>query len=130
MSRKGKAREEEHENIERWLITYADMITLLMAFFIMMYAMSVVNKGKFAALAVSVRTGFGGPIAGALPEFLQIIEASASKPGMLPPDDYELLTAASKFIRRSLGPTAVADFPGRKSARKTQSLSEIGRAHV
>lgn len=124
MSRKGKAREEEHENIERWLITYADMITLLMAFFIMMYAMSVVNKGKFAALAVSVRTGFGGPIAGALPEFLQIIEASASKPGMLPPDDYELLTAASKFIRRSLGPTAVADFPGRKSARKTQSLSE------
>jgi chemotaxis protein MotB len=55
-----KRHEEEHENEERWLVTYADMITLLMAFFIMMYAMSTVNMGKFEALAVSVRTGFGG----------------------------------------------------------------------
>jgi chemotaxis protein MotB len=39
---------EEHENHERWLITYADMITLLMAFFVMMYGMSILDLKKFA----------------------------------------------------------------------------------
>lgn len=50
----------EHENSERWLLTYADMITLLTAFFIMLYAMSVMNQTKFQQLAISVRSGFGG----------------------------------------------------------------------
>ncbi len=49
----------EHENNERWLLTYADMITLLVAFFIMLYAMSVMNQAKFQQLAISVRSGFG-----------------------------------------------------------------------
>lgn len=52
--------EGEHENAERWLLTYADMITLLVAFFIMMYSMSVVNIKKFQAVAISIRSGFGG----------------------------------------------------------------------
>jgi chemotaxis protein MotB len=58
--RKKKGHGGEHENSERWLLTYADMITLLVAFFIMLYAMSVVNKVKFEALAISVRSGFDG----------------------------------------------------------------------
>lgn len=49
----------EHENAERWLLTYADMITLLVAFFIMLYAMSVMNQAKFQQLAISVKSGFG-----------------------------------------------------------------------
>jgi len=48
-----------HDNAERWLLTYADMITLLVAFFIMLYAMSVTNQAKFVKLALSVRSGFG-----------------------------------------------------------------------
>jgi chemotaxis protein MotB len=48
----------------RWLLTYADMITLLMAFFIMMYSMSVLNIQKFREVAFSIRSGFGGPIDG------------------------------------------------------------------
>jgi len=47
-----------HENVDRWLITYADMITLLVALFIMLYAMSAVNQEKFGALAQSVRREF------------------------------------------------------------------------
>ena len=42
--------EETHENHERWLISYADFITLLFAFFVVMYAVSVVNVGKYKVL--------------------------------------------------------------------------------
>src|SRR3954470_14276970 len=43
---------------ERWLITYADMITLLMALFIVLYAMSTVDSTKFKALASSLKGAF------------------------------------------------------------------------
>jgi chemotaxis protein MotB len=55
-----KKHSAEHDNTERWLLTYADMITLLVAFFIMLYAMSVMSKQKFEILALSVRSGFDG----------------------------------------------------------------------
>ncbi|UGA36868.1 hypothetical protein JOS77_22060 [Chromobacterium haemolyticum] len=40
MARRRKRQEEEHENHERWLVSYADFITLLFAFFVVMYARS------------------------------------------------------------------------------------------
>ena len=45
--RKRRGHEEEHENHERWLVTYADMLTVLMALFIVLFALSVVDKQKF-----------------------------------------------------------------------------------
>ncbi len=48
----------------RWLLTYADMITLLMAFFIMLYSMSILNLNKFRQVAISIRSGFGGLVEG------------------------------------------------------------------
>lgn len=56
-----KHEEEEHENHERWLVTYADMLTVLMALFIVMFAISSVNRQKFDALAAGLANGFGGP---------------------------------------------------------------------
>jgi chemotaxis protein MotB len=52
---------EEHEeaNHERWLLTYADMITLLMVLFIVLFAISVVDKKKFAELADGLSRNFG-----------------------------------------------------------------------
>jgi chemotaxis protein MotB len=63
MSRRAKyVEEEEHENHERWLVTYADMLTVLMALFIVMFAISVVDQTKAEKLAGSVREYFGtGP---------------------------------------------------------------------
>lgn len=48
-----KKHEEEHENLERWLLTYADLITLLLAFFIIMYSMSKIDAKKFGAMAAA-----------------------------------------------------------------------------
>lgn len=51
--------EEEHENHERWLVSYADFITLLFAFFVVMYAISSVNEGKYRILSDSLESAFG-----------------------------------------------------------------------
>jgi chemotaxis protein MotB len=51
--------EEEHENHERWLVSYADFITLLFAFFVVMYAISSLNEGKYRVLSNALGTAFG-----------------------------------------------------------------------
>ncbi|GGH76444.1 chemotaxis protein MotB [Pullulanibacillus pueri] len=58
--RKRRKRHEEHENNDRWLITYSDLITLLLVFFIVLYSMSEVQNDKFNALVQSLRTTFSG----------------------------------------------------------------------
>lgn len=55
-----KKHEEEHENHERWLVSYADFITLLFAFFVVMYAISSVNEGKYRILSNSLGIAFSG----------------------------------------------------------------------
>ena len=54
-----KRYEEDTENHERWLISYADFITLLFAFFVVMYAISVVNVGKYKVLSDALGDAFG-----------------------------------------------------------------------
>ncbi len=58
--------EEEHENHERWMVSYADMMTLLLVLFIVLFAMSQIDKAKFAQLASGLAQSFGAPIS-ALP---------------------------------------------------------------
>jgi chemotaxis protein MotB len=53
--------EEEHAD-ERWLLTYADMITLLMALFLVLFAMSSVNAEKFESLQRSLQAAFSGAV--------------------------------------------------------------------
>ena len=50
--------EDEHDNHERWLVSYADFITLLFAFFVVMYALSSVNEGKYRILSNSMISAF------------------------------------------------------------------------
>jgi chemotaxis protein MotB len=49
----------DHDNHERWLVSYADFITLLFAFFVVMYAVSAVNEGKYRVLASTLGNAFG-----------------------------------------------------------------------
>ena len=55
-----KPYQQDTENHERWLISYADFITLLFAFFVVMYAISVVNEGKYRVVSSSLGDAFGG----------------------------------------------------------------------
>ncbi|PZE19264.1 flagellar motor protein MotB [Paenibacillus xerothermodurans] len=57
MARRGRKR-EEHVNHERWLITYADLITLLLIFFVIMYAMSKIDSAKYELLSQSLNMEF------------------------------------------------------------------------
>jgi len=67
-----KKKPEEHENHERWLVSYADFITLLFAFFVVLYSVSRVDNKRMQQAANSIRwamhySGTGGT--GALPIF-------------------------------------------------------------
>ncbi len=53
-----RKKHEEHENLERWLVSYADFITLLFAFFVVMYSISQVNEGKYRVLSDSLVNAF------------------------------------------------------------------------
>ena len=65
MARKKKA--EEHENLERWLVSYADFITLLFAFFVTMYASSRVDEQKMGSAVESLQRALGSVIAVPVP---------------------------------------------------------------
>lgn len=56
-----KKRIEEPENHDRWLVSYADFITLLFAFFVVMYSISSVNEGKYRVLSDSIVAAFRDP---------------------------------------------------------------------
>lgn len=53
-------RHEEHTNHERWAIPYGDLLTLLLAFFVVMYSVSSVNAGKYRVLSSSLHAAFRG----------------------------------------------------------------------
>ena len=55
-----KRREEKEPNHERWLLTYSDLITLLMIFFVVMYASSNSDTTKYKQLAQSLNSAFTG----------------------------------------------------------------------
>jgi len=56
MAKKKKA--EDHENLERWLVSYGDFITLLFATFVVLYALAQIDATDFAKLEESLRNAF------------------------------------------------------------------------
>lgn len=55
-----RKRHDEHVNHEAWAIPYADLMTLLLAFFVVMYAVSVVNEGKYRVASEALAEAFNG----------------------------------------------------------------------
>ena len=59
MRRKKYLDQRQSDNHERWLVSYSDFITLLLAFFVVMYAISSVNEGKYRVVSDSLVSAFG-----------------------------------------------------------------------
>lgn len=59
--RSKKSNSEDHENTERWLVSYADFITLLFAFFVVMYSISSVSESKYRVLSDTMTEAFKTP---------------------------------------------------------------------
>lgn len=60
MRRRRQPQDDLH-NKERWLVSYADFITLLFAFFVVMYSVSSVNEGKYKVLSETLTGVFNAP---------------------------------------------------------------------
>ena len=84
-----KKRHEEHENHERWLVSYADFITLLFAFFVVLYASSNADSKKQKEVETSIKQSFGqgngnGEASGGAPfDELQALQAKNIMPRLL-----------------------------------------------
>jgi chemotaxis protein MotB len=82
---KKKHHEEGHVNHERWLVSYADMITLLMVLFVVLYAMGQTDKSKLDALRSSLQRAFAVEVLmGAEPSSLKGSSGSAIVPQLVP----------------------------------------------
>lgn len=68
-----RSEDEDSERPDRWLISYADLITLLFALFVVLYAYSQVNEGKYKALSEALGEAFGRSGGGLLPASGRIV---------------------------------------------------------
>lgn len=76
MSFRPRKRHEEHSNHEAWAIPYGDLVTLLLAFFVVMYALSTLNEGKYRLLSDSLYAAFRGE-----PRTLEPVEVGQHQAG-------------------------------------------------
>ncbi|MDD5755005.1 MAG: flagellar motor protein MotB, partial [Methylococcales bacterium] len=54
MARQKRSKVEDANNTDRWMVSYADFVTLLFAFFVVMYSISSINEGKYKTLSTSL----------------------------------------------------------------------------
>ena len=102
--------EEEHENHERWLVSYADFITLLFAFFVVMYAISSVNEGKYKVLSDSLVSAFKDPQSSMSPIQMGIPQRNQALP--------------SARLPGTRMPTASKDAVSKEEAKRMKKLAK------
>lgn len=80
----GKKKHEEHENHERWLVSYADFITLLFAFFTVLYATSQTDAKKLEAVINGMNAAFEGGMPHALMDVMSFQDQPPDIPSIVP----------------------------------------------
>ena len=139
-ARRRKGRHEEHEehvNHERWLVSYADMLTLLFVLFVVLFSMSSVDQKKFAELAAGLSEGFGAPTA-ALSGSAANLDGTASQAVSInpaaKPDDGSSGTAGMTAEQKAAVERAVlaagrikASKNAEAAMKEVQNLKEIER---
>jgi chemotaxis protein MotB len=128
---KGGHHEEEHENEERWLVSFADMMTLLFCLFMVLFAISSVNTSKFEALQKSLQDAFSGAVlsggksmmsSGSTAEATKQSSVEPPLPSLRPVAALNDTSAKSKLEAAKLAKEEQQDF--RRLKRRIDKLSE------
>jgi chemotaxis protein MotB len=133
MSRRKKHKHEEHTNHEAWAIPYGDLVTLLLAFFVVLYAISSVNEGKYRVLSDALFAAFRGT-----PRSMEPIQVGEKQSGsgadlkttlveqsMLAGQPRNLLAAVPVQIAKPVMPSGTTD--ARDAARAAASAQALER---
>lgn len=98
-SRRRRRRPDDLHNSERWLVSYADFITLLFAFFVVMYSVSSVNEGKYKVLSQTLEGIFNAPARSVEP--IGRKHSRNAAPGQVPKD--QMINPVAKVPHNSEG---------------------------
>jgi chemotaxis protein MotB len=122
---KGAHAEEEPENSERWLLTYADMITLLMVLFIVLFAIGQVDQKKFDKLHDGLANSFGQSTV--LQGSDGLLEGSSAQAAV--PND-AVVTARSLQNQQAAAAQAQQTAAAQAAARRQQASMEAVRKRI
>ncbi|MEE9331359.1 MAG: flagellar motor protein MotB [Methylophilaceae bacterium] len=121
--------EEDDENPDRWLVSYADFITLLFAFFVVMYSVSAVNQNKYKALSSSISTAFANKTTHE--SSVETTKGEASTPSDTTPEDpIDAPLPASKKMRVLQQERDAMTALGKNLSNKLSPLIKDGKARV
>jgi chemotaxis protein MotB len=113
----GHAHEEEHENEERWLVSFADMMTLLFCLFMVLFAISSVNTSKFEALSKALQDAFSGAI---LSGGKNVMQSGSQTQGNTPAAQPPLPTITPLSQQSNSSQSTGQESPAEKAALKEQ----------
>lgn len=126
--------EAEKENNERWLLTYSDLITLLLAFFIILFSMSNVDKEKYKAVIESLGSVFGAPSGTAapgngsgIPDFPHFSPSASSPSFSLPSSSPGSPAGVSPTPHASPLATSTPDNGGIGNAIEVEKMNDVKR---
>jgi chemotaxis protein MotB len=126
--RRASHHEVPHDNEERWLLTYADMITLLMTLFMVLFAISSVNTSKFELLSKSLQEAISGKIVSggaSLQESGATDKTERSAPEPPIPAIQPVIQTESSTSERGTTPTAPASTSA--AAHEEEDFRELKR---
>ena len=121
-----KHRHEEHQNHEAWAIPYGDLVTLLLAFFVVMYAMSSVNAGKYRVLSNALNAAFRGTPT--TPELVPIGSQQVTLEEQLPAATVAQLFNAGVPVQRGVRSPQAGDGSAEKGSKEGLALAQAEAA--
>src|SRR4051794_3155888 len=113
--------EEEHENEERWLVSFAAMMTILFCLFMVLFAISSVNPSKFEALQKALQDAFSGKILSGGSAVMETgNDKEPNKPGTEPP-------LAAMTPLQALANTSVEHSASKAAKKEDQDFKALKR---
>jgi len=123
MARKRRKAVEEETRHTAWAVPYGDLVTLLFAFFVVLYAVSSVNEGKYRALSSTLFTEFNGQkppgsAPGSAPGAVAVVRAYPSAATSSAPDSHAIFADTAVVTRREADEIA-------RSQAESQALDKV-----